>query len=246
MRHDKVGSVMTAEVVRAEHGTPFKEVARLLADRRISGLPVVDEDDKVVGVISETDLMVRRTTVPGPFGLSGPRRRPRFAELTSRARRQAAKGTARTAGQLMTSPAVTVRAEATIAEAARAMTQRHVDRLPVVDEEDRLVGIVTRHDLLQVFLRPDADIQEEVVEQVLVRTLWLRPRAVDVSVVEGVVTLDGIVERRSEAQIAVSMTRQIDGVVAVVDKLASRFDDSRLEPDEQALHGVADGRLHRR
>ncbi|MFI0508473.1 CBS domain-containing protein [Streptomyces canus] len=242
MKHSKVGSVMTTEVVRATYGTPFKEVARLLGEHRISGLPVVDEDDKVIGVISETDLMARQAGMPDPFE---PKKRFRFAGLTPTARRQAAKARARTAGRLMSEPPVTVHAENTIVEAARTMAQHQVERLPVLDEENRLVGIVTRRDLLQVFLRPDAEIRTEVIEEVLVRALWLPPRSVDVSVTEGVVTLSGQVERKSEKEIAVAMTGRIDGVVAVVDKLTFRLDDARVQPDEQAFHGVADDWLRR-
>ncbi|MEU1273712.1 CBS domain-containing protein [Streptomyces sp. NPDC005799] len=242
MKHNKVGSVMSTEVVRAEYGTPFKEVARMLGEHRISGLPVVDEDDKVIGVISETDLMARQADTPDPFE---PRKRFRFAALTASARRQAAKAGARTAGQLMSEPPVTVHADNTIVEAARTMAEHRVERLPVLDEADRLVGIVTRRDLLKVFLRPDAEIRTEVVEEVLVRALWLPPRSIDVAVTEGVVTLTGHMERKSETEIAISMTRQIDGVVAVVDKLTFRLDDSHIQPDEQALHGVADDWLRR-
>lgn len=242
MKHNKVGSVMTTEVVRATYGTPFKEVARLLGEHRISGLPVVDEDEKVIGVISETDLMVRQAETPDPFE---PKKHHWPASVTRVSRQRAAKVRARTAGQLMTEPPLTVHADNTIVEAARTMAQHHIERLPVLDEEHRLVGIVTRRDLLQVFLRPDADIRTEVVEQVLVRTLWLPPRSIDVQVVEGVVTLSGQLERKSETEIAVSMTRQIDGVVAVVDKLTYRLDDARIQPQEQALHGVADDWLRK-
>jgi CBS domain-containing protein len=242
MKHNKVGSVMTTEVVRAEYGTPFKEVARRLGEYRISGLPVVDEDDKVIGVISETDLMARQADTPDPFE---PKKRSRLAGLTPSARRHAAKSRARTAGQLMTEPPVTVHADDTIVEAARTMAQHRVERLPVLDEADRLVGIVTRRDLLTVFLRPDAEIRTEVIEDVLVRALWLPPRSIDVSVIEGVVTLAGHMERKSEKEIALSMTRQTDGVVAVVDKLTFRLDDAKVEPQPQALHGVADDWLRR-
>ncbi|WP_409054927.1 CBS domain-containing protein [Streptomyces sp. SYP-A7185] len=242
MKHDKVGSVMTTDVVRAEYATPFKEVARLLAANRISGLPVVDAEDMVIGVISETDLLVRQAEAPEP------KHRHRSAGLkawTRGAKRQAAKAKARTAGQLMTTPPVTVHADETIVEAARTMARRRVERLPVLDEEERLVGIVTRRDLLQVFLRTDAAIRDEVIQEVLVHALWLAPRTIDISVEEGVVTLAGQLERRSETEIAVSMTRQIDGVVAVVDKLHYRLDDSHLRPDDQALHGVADDWLRK-
>ncbi|MFD4560124.1 CBS domain-containing protein [Streptomyces sp. NPDC058469] len=237
MKHNKVGSVMTTEVVRASYGTPFKEVARLLGEHRISGMPVVDEDDQVIGVISETDLMAHQTEAPDPYE---PKKRFRFADLTRGARLRAAKATARTAGRLMTAPPVTVYADDTIVEAARTMAQHRVERLPVLDEEQRLVGIVTRRDVLQVFLRPDAEIRDEVVQEVLVRALWLAPSTIDVSVVEGVVTLSGPMERKSETEIAVSMARQIDGVVAVVDTLSYRTDDSRTRPEEQTYHGVSE------
>jgi hypothetical protein len=101
------------------------------------------------------------------------------------------------------------------------------------------VGIVTRRDLLMVFLRPDAEIRKEVIDEVLVGALWLPPRTVEVSVAEGVVTLTGHMERQTEAEIAVSMTRQIDGVVDVVDKLTYHLDDARIR-EQQALHGAAD------
>ncbi|MHC5909317.1 CBS domain-containing protein, partial [Streptomyces sp. S6] len=165
--------------------------------------------------------------------------------LGARARRAEARSKARTAGAIMTAPAVTVRADATVTEAARLMASRRVDRLPVVDEENRLAGIVTRHDLLHVFLRPDAEILSAVRQEVLVETLWLVPQTIDVTVEDGVVTLSGRLERRSEIPIAVGMTRRLDGVVDVVDHLAYRIDDTHLRPAEQALHGVADDWLRK-
>ncbi|MFF6995517.1 CBS domain-containing protein [Streptomyces sp. NPDC008313] len=242
MRYTKVGSVMTTEVVRAEYGTPFKEVARLLSGHRISGMPVVDDDDHVIGVVSESDLMVHQAGTPLPYE-SAPRLR--LAVLRPRARRQAAKARARTAGGLMTGPPVTVHAEETAVEAARTMVAHRLRRLPVLDEEDRLVGIVTRHDLLRVFLRTDAEILDEVRREVLERGLWLVPSVIDTMVTEGVVTLQGQMERRSEAEAAVSMTRKIDGVVDVVDRLTHRLDDSRIQPDVRVPRGVADDWLRR-
>ncbi|GAQ60411.1 CBS domain-containing protein [Streptomyces scabiei] len=243
MKHDKVGSVMTTDVVRAEYDTPFKEVARLLAGHRISGLPVIDDDEKVIGVISETDLMARQAETPDPYG--PPRHRFPFAVLTRAARRQAVKAEARTAGRLMTEPPITVHADDTIVEAARTMARHRVERLPVVDEEDRLVGIVTRRELLQVFLRPDEEIRSIVTRDVLEGALWLPPHSIDVTVAQGVVTLSGQTERKSETEIAVSMTRQVDGVVGVVDRLTWRLDDAHVEPAGQALHGVTDHWLRR-
>lgn len=242
MKQQKIGNVMTDDVVRVVTTTPFKEVAALLAEHRISGLPVVDDDEKVLGVISETDLTLRqaeRTDADGKRRF----RLTRLTRLTRAARRASARARARTAGELMSVPPVTVRANDSIARAARTMAQRRVDRLPVLDEEDRIVGIVTRHDLLQVFLRADGDIREEVIDTILVRTLWLDRHAVGVTVTDGVVTLEGRLERESEVTIAVRMTRQTDGVVAVVNHLTYRFDDSQPRPGEPAVHGVADGFL---
>ncbi|GAA2348489.1 CBS domain-containing protein [Streptomyces kunmingensis] len=243
MKHSKVGSVMASEVIHATYATPFKEVARLLNGHHISGLPVVDEDHKVIGVISETDLMARQAQAED--GPAARKRRIRVPALGRTRRDEHRRATARTAGTLMSEPPVTVHADATIAEAARTMAHHKVERLPVVDEEERLVGIVTRRDLLQMFLRPDDEIRREVIGEVLVRSLWLMPQTLSVQVHQGVVTLDGQVERRSEAEIAARMTGHIDGVVAVVDKLTYRQDDAHLRPDEQALHGIADDWLRK-
>ncbi len=242
MKHSKVGSVMTSDVVQARYATPFKEITRLLNEHRISGLPVVDPDDHVIGVISETDLMTRQAEAEPPY--QPPRRFHRPA-LSKSARRRKAKAAARTAGQLMSQPAITVQADKTIAEAARTMAAHRIERLPVVDEEDRLVGIVTRRDLLQVFLRSDEDIRSEVIDEIVVNAMWLSPRTIDVFVREGVVTLHGQLEHRSETEVAVRLTRQIDAVVAVVDKLTFRFDDAHMRPEVPEFHGVADDWLRK-
>ncbi|MER6283141.1 CBS domain-containing protein [Streptomyces sviceus] len=237
MKATKIGALMVEDVIAVDRDTPFKEVARLLGEHHISGLPVVDEDDRVLGVISETDLMLRQARSPAAPSALGRLRRG--------VRSTAAKSRARTAEGLMTAPAVTVRADATLPEAARLMAHRRVERLPVVDEEDRLVGIVTRRDLLEVFLRADDDIRRAVEQEVLLNTLWLAPQNITVLVRDGVVTLAGELERRSEKSIALRTTGRVDGVVGVVDRLSYRIDDTRLQPAEQALHGVADDWLRK-
>ncbi|WP_151478302.1 CBS domain-containing protein [Streptomyces albicerus] len=240
MKHRHIATVMTSDVVRVPVATPFKKVAVLLAEHRISGLPVVDAEEKVIGVISETDLMLRQARHEEAG--AGPRKwRPR----TRAARRAETKARARIVEQLMSSPAITVHATDSIAQAARTMAEHRVKRLPVVDEEDRLVGIVTRRDLLQVFLRPDSDIRAEIIDEVLVRSLWLAPQAIDVTVTEGVVTLKGRLERSSEVAVAVRMSGQVDGVVAVMNRLDHEYDDSHLRPEEPAVHGVGEDWLRR-
>ncbi|MDX2644762.1 CBS domain-containing protein [Streptomyces sp. PA03-1a] len=236
MKQPKAGHVMTADIVGVREGTPFKDVVALFARHRISGLPVVDDDDKVLEVVAETDLMLRQVS-----RLDGTGRR--LPALSPTARRNAARARARTAGQPMSTPAITVRAGETVAVPARTMAEHHVNRLPVVDEEDRLVGIVTRGDLLQVFLRPDPGIRAEIVDEAVVRALWPAPRAIGVSVHNGVVTLGGRVERRSEVPPAEALTRRVDGVVAVVNRLTYRLDDTCGRPVDATAHGVADDRL---
>ncbi|MFF8428063.1 CBS domain-containing protein [Streptomyces sp. NPDC016566] len=241
MKPTKVGAVMTDDVVTVRHGTPFKEVARLLREHRISGLPVIDEDDKVIGVISETDLMQRQARPSESGGRLGTWLR----RLGHGARTSAARSRARTAGGLMSAPAVTVPAEAALPEAARLMARHGIERLPVVDEEDRLAGIVTRRDLLQVFLRSDEEIGHAVQHEVFADALWLSPDIAEVAVYDGVVTLTGQLERRSDAALAVGLTRRLDGVVDVVDHLTYRFDDRHAQPAGPADRGVADGWLGR-
>ncbi|MFD9966815.1 CBS domain-containing protein [Streptomyces sp. NPDC059017] len=211
-KHSKVGGLMTGEVVSVVPSTPFKEVAKRLAEHDISGLPVLDEDDRVVGVVSETDLLVRQALAAE--AVCAPRRSGSSIGAPGRD-----EGDAITAGRLMSAPAVTVHADETVAAAARTMLRRCVDRLPVVDDEDRLVGIVTRRDLLLVFLRPDPEIRRRVVEEVLVDTMGLAPDAVDVHVVDGRVTLEGTLETPAQILVLKKLTEQMDGVVSVSDRL---------------------------
>ncbi|MFC4033237.1 CBS domain-containing protein [Streptomyces polygonati] len=238
MKHRKVGNVMTSDVVRVREATPFKQVAALLAQHRISGVPVVDDDEKVVGVVSESDLMARQARKEG----SAPRRR---LLLGPAARRVVAKAEALTAGRLMSTPPVTVHADDSIALSVRTMAEHRVERLPVLDEEERLVGIVTRRDVLRVFLRPDADIREDVIQEVLVGTLLLSPLAADVKVSDGIVTLEGTLERESDVSVAGNAIARIDGVVAVDNRLAGRLDESGPRSVPSATHGVADSWLHK-
>ncbi|WP_327341417.1 CBS domain-containing protein [Streptomyces europaeiscabiei] len=222
MQTRRVGEVMTSEVVGARRETSLKDVARLLDRHRISGLPVVDADEKVVGVISESDL-IRRQAAQAERDT---RRRFRLSALLRRARRAIAEARAVTAGQLMSTPAITVHPEQPVADAARVMERHHVERLPVVDEEDRLIGIATRRDLLQVFLRTDEEIRQEIIDEVLTRAMCLTPHTVIVSVHDGVATLEGRLENRGDIPLVVQLVWRVDGVVGVMNSLAFRIDDT--------------------
>ncbi|MFJ9006191.1 CBS domain-containing protein [Streptomyces canus] len=231
-----VGDVMTREVIEARRETPLKDLARLLDRHRISGLPVVDHDDKVLGVISETDLIRRQAARYADRSV----RRFRVPALRRSARRVAAVARATTAEDLMTSPAITVHPEQRVADAARVMERHGVERLPVVDEEDRLIGIATRRDLLRVFLRTDEEIRREVITEVFTRAMRLPPDTVNAFVRDGMVTLEGRLERHSDIPSAIQLTYRIDGVVGVVNSLTGGVDDGRaptpLRPGRNSHH----------
>jgi CBS domain-containing protein len=218
MRHLKVDDVMTRRVATVQVGAPFKEVARLLAERKISAVPVLDGDGKLAGIVSEADLLRKEQYHEDAM----PTRR-RFGSRRERVFRAKARGDF--AGDVMTTPAITVGPEATVVEAAKLMIEQDVKRLPVVDSDGCLVGIVSRADLLWVFLRPDDEIAEEIRTDVFARVLLQEP-TYTVAVTDGIATLSGKLDRRSSVEIAERLVRAVDGVVDVVNGLTYRVDDS--------------------
>jgi CBS domain-containing protein len=217
MRHLEVDDVMTRRVVTVQVGTPFKDVARVLADRRVSAVPVLDGDGRLVGIVSEADLLRKEQYQEE----SAPARR----RVGRRERALRAKAMGDSAGGVMTTPAITIGPDATVVEAAKVMIDRNVKRLPVVDADRCLVGIVSRADLLWVFLRPDDEIAEEIRHEVLARVLLQEP-TYTVAVTDGIVRLSGKLDRRSSVEIAERLVRAVDGVVDVVNGLSYRVDDS--------------------
>ena len=217
MKHRGVQDVMTKDVIAVKGDTPYKQIAEILVERNISGVPVVDSEGHVLGVVSEADLLAKTE-----YGAAERRRHLLDLPGTAQARRRAGAGVAR---DLMTAPAVTIDERTSIVRAAKQMDHHQVKRLPVVDELGRLVGIVSRHDLVKAFLRSDDDIRDEVAVDVLDHTLSIQPSAVSVTVLDGVVTLDGTVSRKSLVPIAVRLTKAVDGVVDVVERLDYSFDD---------------------
>jgi CBS domain-containing protein len=218
MRTWRVKDVMTTDVVTVTEETPYREIVDILTGRRVSAAPVVDGDRRVVGVVSEADLLHKIEYLgEEPRVFAGRRRRQALAKAHG--------GVAR---DLMSAPAVTVQPGTSLTGAAKVMDDERVKRLPVVDERDRLLGIVSRADLLRVFARPDPEIAGDVVDEVLGRTLWVDPGRVQVTVRDGVVTLDGQADRRSTADLAVKLTQGVPGVVEVVDRLGFDFDDREL------------------
>jgi CBS domain-containing protein len=215
MQHRCVSDLMTRDVVRGGRDTTFKEIAKLLAEHDITAVPIVDDGDHPVGVVSEADLLRKEAQQPDPAGLLHGAHTP----AADRAKAEAV-----TAEGLMTSPAVVARPQWTVVEAARVMESNHVKRLPVVDDVGRLIGVLSRADLVRVFLRQDSAIRDEIQGDVLTRTLGLAPYTVTVHVVDGRVTLDGTVEQASLAPIVERLCRGVDGVVDVHSHLVHKLD----------------------
>ncbi|MEU5282210.1 CBS domain-containing protein [Streptomyces asoensis] len=200
-----VSDVMTRAVVTVGRDTPFKDVVRLMERWRVGALPVVDGEGRVAGIVSEADLLLKeefRDDLPDRIT-----QRRRLADL--------AKAGALTAGEVMSGPAVTVHGATTSAEAARIMARRGLKRLPVVDDEGRLEGVVARSDLLKVFLRDDEDLTEEVRHEVVDRLFPLPADHIRVEVHEGVATLAGWVDRAELIPVAARLARSVEGIVDV-------------------------------
>jgi CBS domain-containing protein len=210
-RHRTVEDVMTTAVVTVDRLTPYKEIACLLAEHRISSLPVLADNWQVIGVISETELLAARDNAV---------RRGRAASRPGR--RRGSRPAVLTAGELMTAPPVTIRPDATISAATRVMTAHHVTSLPVTGADDQLIGIVSRRDLLSVFLRPDAEIVGEV-RHLLEEMPFGNAADVSMTVRHGVVTLAGRLrpepgQRHDLIRAAIRLIWTVDGVVDVVHK----------------------------
>ncbi|MFJ8632378.1 CBS domain-containing protein [Streptomyces sp. NPDC093568] len=221
MHHRTVAELMTRDVVRARRDMPFKELVRLLAENDVTAVPVVDDRDHPVGVVSEADLLRKSAGQADPSG----RAPVPHLEAWERAKAEGAR-----AEELMSTPVLCARPDWNVVEAARLMDTRHVKRLPVVDEADRLLGIVSRGDLLRIFLRRDDAIRDEIAEDVLRRTVGLDPLEVTVDVYEGQVGLRGSVEFRSLIPVIERLCRSVDGVVSVAEHITYRTDDSRRSP----------------
>ncbi len=210
----RVSDVMTTSVLTVDRITPYQEIDRLLIEHKISGLPVLKMGREVIGVVSEADLLAaedettRRARMAKSVGRHWPRRNQPPEPLNARV--------------LMTSPAITIRPDATIPAAARLMNTHHIRRLPVVDTDGKLVGIVTRRDLLSIFLREDADIAHDA-RQILAELGITDPQQIVVTVRNGVVTLTGIEPETGQDRdvdlLALRLMWDIDGVVDVANRL---------------------------
>ena len=205
-----VKDVMSALPVWVSESTSFREIAVRLRECRVSAFPVLDAHGKVTGVVSEADLLVKEAVADEPNVVWG-----LLAGIVHHAARGKAAGV--TAADLMTSPAVTIGPDETVEHAARLMYDRGIKRLPVVDRAGRLVGIISRSDVLAVFDRPDAEIREEIMTQVIAGRS--EPSWYSVIVKDGMVTLEGTPETAAIGRDLVRRARHVEGVVAVRDRL---------------------------
>ena len=220
----RVKDVMTGEVLAVRRDTSYKEMAARLHEYRVSAFPVIDENRRVIGVVSEADLLAKEALAGEHAGLP--------AALTGILHhKEYKKADGLTAGDLMTHPAVTVRPEDSVEHAARLMYTLQVKRLPVVDAGGYLVGIVSRSDLLTVFDRPDEEIHAEIVNDVILREFLVDPALYTVTVAEGVVTVKGNPETADLGHRLVTRIRHVQGVVAVRDELA-------YPPPERSVAGL--------
>jgi CBS domain-containing protein len=205
----KVSDAMTRDLVTTTPETTLKDAAGELVRHRVSGLPVVDASGSVVGVLSETDVVAKevddrpRDSALRRF-LEGPAVDDRFY--------------ARTVADAMTSPALTIEPDRPVAQAASIMLTEGINRLPVVDEQGELVGLLTRGDLVRVFARDDTTIGRELV-QMIRDDLWMDPGELEIEVVNGRVTIAGDVENEADARVIRTLARRIPGVVEVISKL---------------------------
>jgi CBS domain-containing protein len=210
----RVQDVMTKTVLSTTPGTPLRDAALTLAREGISGMPVVDGDGALVGVFSEADVIAKEGVEPARRGVLGWLVEPADTWLEDRL-------AATTVGDAMSSPPVTIAPDRPVSEAAMLMLDEGVNRLPVV-EDGALVGLVSRADLVRAFVRTDAEIRAEIQQEAIRKALWLDPNDVRVTVDGGHVKLAGSVASDSDAELLLTFTRRVPGVVAVTSEVTAR------------------------
>ena len=206
-----VRSVMTEDVVTVRSFATFRQIAAVMLGRGIGAVPVVDSMGQAIGVVSRTDLIAKEA--------AGAQGQSEAWELLSRRGRRIHERGATTAAQLMATNLVTVEADADVARAAYLMERHAVTHLPVVDEQNTVVGIVSRSDLLNAYLRDDSQIRADVLRMIEDSDLNAAPGTVDAEVHDGVVTLSGTLDHSATAVRVIRGVQGVRGVVTVVDKL---------------------------
>ena len=213
----RVKDVMTTDVAAVGETAGYKDILAVMRQRHVSAVPVLDPAGHLAGVVSESDLLLKEI---GTEALAG--------HLISTGRRaEQSKASGVIAAELMSAPAVAIGPEESVATAARRMHDRRVKRLPVVDDEGLLVGIVSRVDVLSVFARPDEEIRDEVVREIIAGEFALDPSAFDVTVRSGIVTVTGQADNRAVARQLTDAVRHVEGAVEVRDRITYPRADER-------------------
>ncbi len=206
-----VKDVMTTDVVATGESSRYKDILTAMRQHRVSACPVLDLAGRVIGVVSEADLLLKEI---GPEPFTGPGRSLRASGRHG----ERAKAAGMTAAELMSTPAVTISPDASVTEAAKLMYDRGVKRLPVVDSTGQLAGIISRIDVLSVFTRPDGHVRDDVRQKVIVGKFALDPAAFDVTVTSGIVTVTGHAQSRAVAGQLMAAIRHLEGVVGARDR----------------------------
>jgi CBS domain-containing protein len=216
----KLSDLMTTDVITVGPDAPLKEAARRMVEAGVSGLPVTDESGVLIGVITEADFVASEAG----------RRAPRRAGLLRHwLKEEKTLPAAQNVGDVMTKEVTTLNAEADHAEAARTMQKAGIKRIPVVDGEGALKGIISRSDILRAFTRSDSEIISEIEDHVMTEILWIDSSLVDVTCEDGNVALNGRLETRSDAQLLAELTNRLDGVASVDNNLTWSYDNTKLE-----------------
>jgi CBS domain-containing protein len=205
-----VKDVMSTHVIAVRENAPYKDMAAMLHEQGVSAFPVLDDHNKVIGVVSESDLLTKEAlegTVPGML-------------QSMMSQREHARASAVTAAELMTKPPVTIGPDESVTQAARLMYSRRVKRLPVTSDDGTLIGIVSRADVLSVYSRADADIQREISQDVILGMFQCDPARVTATVTDGIVTIEGAPATTVAGRDIIDAARHVEGVVAVRDRLA--------------------------
>ena len=207
-----VCDVMTRDVLVARPEATFRELVRLIEDHHVHALPVVDELGRVLGIVAESDLLIKEELTEGHV-------------RTPLQRRGRARPAGTTAGEIMTSPVVTIDSSQTLGQAAQVFHQRHLGRLPVVEDDGRLIGIVTRSDLLTVFLRSDEDLLVAVQEAIAAAVDDSPSCTISATVDDGVVVLQGSARLLSQVMAVGALVRRVPGIVHLDVKATAVYDD---------------------
>ncbi len=222
----RVLDLMSTELIRVRPETTLRDAARLMVEAKISGLPVTDDEGNLVGLVTESDFL-RKEVDRGEImdtGLLGIlfNNRDSLAE-------------AETVEEVMATDLFTISPEATLVEAARAMTSHGIKRLPVVDREGKLIGVIARSDIVAAFTRPDELIEDELKEDVMRRLLFLDPGLVNIEVDGGVVRISGELPTRSDARLLEAMVQRTDGVIRAELDVTWKVDDTKIPTKQSPL-----------